>query len=106
MKFFTRKFTITSLQPVLDNEYSFTFIRSYLLNRPIITEYKLASRIANTINPQDHDATDDPLVRAQLNKKSKWIDNLIVHYTHEARLESYNYKATLVHRRPHRNNHQ
>jgi hypothetical protein len=135
MKFFIGNFTITSLQPVLDNEHSFTFIRFYLLNRPTITEYELASRIANAINPQDHDATDDSLVRAQINKKSKWIDNLIVHYTHEARLESYkrdihqlwhhtfaetsvmntkliignrnnqNYKATLVHRRPHRNDH-
>ncbi len=71
MKFFIGKFTITSLQPVLENEHSFTFIRSYLLNRPTITEYKLASRIANAINPQDHDATDDPLVRGQINKKSK-----------------------------------
>jgi hypothetical protein len=130
------KHTISSLLPLLDNEHDFTFLRSYLLNRPTITEHGIASRIANTIDSHDSDELDDPLVRAQLKKKSKWIENLIVHYTHEARFDSYkrdihqlwhhifakipamnrkliignrnnrNYKGRLVHRRPHRNDHQ
>jgi hypothetical protein len=37
----------------------------------------------------EHNQVDDPLVRAYLKKKSKWNTNLIVHYTHEARLASY-----------------
>ncbi len=79
---------------------------------------------------------DDPLVRAHLKKKSQWISNLIVHYTHEARFETYkndihqlwhhiftdtpvlntnliidnrnnqNLKNRLVHRRSHQNNHR
>jgi hypothetical protein len=38
---------------------------------------------------QEHNAAHDPLVRVHLKKKSKWITNLIVHYTYEARLEGY-----------------
>jgi hypothetical protein len=85
---------------------------------------------------QEHNTVDDPLVLAYLKKKFKWTTNLIVHYTHEARLESYkkdihqlwnqifdqtpvinttliignrnnrNSKGRLVHRRPHQNNHR
>ncbi len=87
------KHTISSLLPLLDNEHDFTFLRSYLLNRPTITEHGIASRIANTIDSHDSDELDDPLVRAQLKKKSKWIENLIVHYTHEARFDSYNHNG-------------
>jgi hypothetical protein len=50
----------------------------------------MASRIAKATDSQDYDAVDNPLVRAQLRKKSKSIHNLIIHYTHEARLASYN----------------
>ncbi len=85
---------------------SFFTNRSYLLNRPTITEHHIASRIANAMDNQEHNTVDDPLVRAHLKKKSKWTTTLVVHYTHEARLESYNSKGRLVHRRPHQNNHQ
>ena len=34
------------------------------------------------------EAIDDPLVRAEIKRKSKSIDNLIIHYAHEARLAS------------------
>ncbi len=90
MKFFQSNHTISSLLPLLDNEHDFTFLRTYLLNRPTITEHEIASRIANTIDPDDYNEIDDPLVRAHLKKKSKWVEKLIVHYTHEARLNSYN----------------
>jgi len=49
----------------------------------------MASRIAKATDSQDYDAVDNPLVRAQLRKKSKSIHNLIIHYTHEARLARY-----------------
>jgi hypothetical protein len=75
---------------LIENKHNFVFVRSYLLNRLTATEYGIASRIANTMDSPNLDAVDDPLVRAQLKKKSKWIDNLILHYTHEARLERYN----------------
>ncbi len=89
MKFFTNNLKISSLLPLIDNNHDFEFIRSHLVNRPTATEHAIASRIANTIDTPDHDAINDPLVREHLKKKSKWVTNLIVHYTHEARFETY-----------------
>jgi len=135
-KFFTNHFKTSSLQPSFDNIHNFEFNRSYLLNRPTITEHHIASRIANDLDNQEHNTVDDPLVRVHLKKKSKWTTNLIVRYTYEARLESYkknihqlwnqifaqtpvmntsliissrnngNSKGRLVHRRPYQNNHR
>jgi hypothetical protein len=88
------------------------------------------------MDTQEYNTVDDSLVRAHLKKKSKWTTNLIVHYTHEARLQSYkndihqlwnqifaqtpvmnttliigsrnhrNSRGILVHRRPHQSNHR
>jgi hypothetical protein len=107
------------------------FIRDHLLHKPTATEHQIASRIAQTIDPNSTDTVDDPLVKRRLGANSKWINNLIIHYTHEKRLESYkkeihqlwnhtfvntsvlntkliignrnspNLKKTLVHQRPH-----
>jgi hypothetical protein len=101
------------------------------LNKTTITEHEIASRIAKTIDPNTNDTTDDPLVQLRIRQKSKWIDNLIIHYKHEARFVAYkkdihqlwnhifrdtpvlntklvighrntrNLTKTLVHRRPH-----
>jgi hypothetical protein len=136
MNFFQSRHTISSLLPLLEHEHTFTFLRSYLLNRSTNIEHEIASRIASTISPSDHNDIDDPLVRAQIQNKSKSFHNLIVHYTHEARLDSYkkdihklwhhifvetpvmntkliighrnnrNNKSRLVHPRPHCNNYQ
>jgi hypothetical protein len=65
------------------------YIRDYLLNKTTVTEHQIASRIAKTIDPNTNDTTDDPLVQLRLRQKSKWTDNLIIHYTHEARLAGY-----------------
>ncbi len=65
------------------------FIRGYLLNKPTATEHQIASRIAKTIDPHNNDTMDDPLVQIRFRQNSKWIDNLIIHYKHEAGLESY-----------------
>jgi hypothetical protein len=67
----------------------FLFVRSYILNRPTLIEYQLASRIAKTTDTLKNDTIDDPLARMQLKKLSNSDRNLIVHYTHEARLGTY-----------------
>jgi hypothetical protein len=76
------------------------------LSTPTTTENRVALRTANAIDSDDQTTINDALLHAQQAKKSKWIDNLIIHYTHEARLESYNYKRRLVYRRPHQEKHQ
>jgi len=70
------------------SENNFQIIRSNLLNKPTIAEHQIASRIAKTINLHSNNTLDDPLVKTRLAKPSKWINNLIIHYTHENRLES------------------
>jgi len=89
MKFFTNHIRTTTLLPIIEKDYLFTFIRNFLLHKPTATAYIVASRIANATDTHNTDKVDDPLVRLQLNKKSKWTDNIIIHYTHEARLQAY-----------------
>ncbi len=72
------------------------FIGDHLLNKPTVTEYQIASRIAKTIDLNSNDTIDDPLVQIRLCQQSKWIDNVIIHYTHEARLASYNFSFPLL----------
>ena len=74
--------------PFIDNEKYFTFIRDYLINKTTVTEHKIASRIAKTVDPNNTNTIDDPLVQLRLRQRSKWDKNLIIHYTHEARLEN------------------
>jgi hypothetical protein len=59
------------------------------LNQPTISEHQIASRIAKTIYNDNKDTVDNPLVKTKLDKVSKWINNLIIHYTHEKRLATY-----------------
>ena len=33
------------------------------------------------------ETVDDPLVKVRLGKNMKWINNLIIHYTHDQRLQ-------------------
>jgi hypothetical protein len=49
----------------------------------------MASRLANAIDTQEKIAAADPLIKLNLGQKSKRTKNLILHYTHEARLERY-----------------
>jgi hypothetical protein len=74
---------------LIANPNDFLFVRSYILNRPTATEYQIASRIAKTIDSLKNNTIDDPLVRTRLNKVSNSDRNLIIHYTHEARLATY-----------------
>lgn len=92
MKFFKSSlYTFTSILPSITSESYFTFVRSYLLDTPTVSEHQIASRIARAVmSSQDYDAIDDSLVREKIKKKSKAIDNLIIHYTHEARFANSN----------------
>jgi hypothetical protein len=59
----------------------------------------MASRIAKAIETNRNEEADDPLVRARLNKQSKFDNNLIIHYIYEKRLQSNNMTQELIHRR-------
>jgi hypothetical protein len=83
MNFFKSNLPVTSLTPSINNENDFIFIRGYLLNKPTITVHQIASRIVKTFDLHSRDTVDDPLVKTRLDKNSKWINNLIIYYTHE-----------------------
>ncbi len=74
---------------MIANPNDFQFVRSYILNRPTTTEHQVASRIAKPMDSHTNDTTDDPLVRNQLKNLFDSDRNLIIHYTHEARLATY-----------------
>jgi hypothetical protein len=74
---------------LIQNENDCNFIRSYLLNKLTTTKHQIASRIVTAIDSNSKDTLNNSLVQAELGKNSKWITNMIVHYTHEQRLESY-----------------
>jgi hypothetical protein len=76
MKFFANNLKISSIIPVIDNEHDFTFIRSYLLDKPTKAEHHITSRIAKTIDPHGKDAVGDPLIQMRLRQESKCINKL------------------------------
>ncbi len=75
------------------NENDFAFIRNILLNKPTIREYQIASRIAKSIKVPYDETVDNPFVKARLDKPNRFDTNIIIHYTHEKRLQSIK-KAT------------
>ena len=79
--------------PMINDENDFATLRRHLMNQPTVPEYQIATRPAKTIDVNSKEEVNDPLVTARLNKKSKWISNLIIHYTHERRLASYSRKC-------------
>ena len=89
MKFFANYKRIFSIIPLLNIEYEHTFARDHLLRKSTHTEHLIASRIVKTIDSPSDDPTDNPLVRQQLRNQSKWMNNLIIHYVHEARLTHF-----------------
>ena len=90
MKFFKSSLlTSTSILPLIDSKSYYAFVRWFSVEKPTISEHQIASRMVRAaMDSQDYDAVDDPLVRVIIKRKSKSIDNLIIHYTHEARLAS------------------
>jgi hypothetical protein len=59
-----------------------------LLSKPTILEYQMVSRIATTVDLNSTDEVNSSLVKARLAKQTKFDKNLIIHYTHEKRLQS------------------
>ena len=90
MKFFTQYISISSISPFINNESDFNIVRRQLLNKPTIQEHEIASRIAKTIDQTNINTVDNPLVKERYSKESKWVNNLIIHYTHENRRERCN----------------
>jgi hypothetical protein len=87
--FFNHYPTKSTILPLLNNENNFATFHRLFLNQPTIHEHQIASRIAKTINPDKNDTVDNPAVERKRNKQSKWLNNLIIHYTHEKRLAAY-----------------
>lgn len=83
MKFITNHLKISSILPTINNENDFQFIRDYLLKIPTIVERQITSR-TNEKMFQEHSFAQN-----KLKHHSKWRDNIIIHYTHEARLQNY-----------------
>ncbi len=73
----------------MNDVHIFQIRRSNLSNTPTAIEYHIASRIANATDIHEQTPIADPFVRLHLTQKSKWDEKLIIHYKHEARLETY-----------------
>jgi hypothetical protein len=87
-QFLPSHLSISDVLPTIHTENDFASLRYVLLNRPTIPEYQLASRVAKAIKNNPTEEINDPLVKARLNKQSKFDNNLIIHYTYEKRLQS------------------
>jgi hypothetical protein len=80
--------SISDVLPTIHTENDFTRLRYLLLNRPTIPEYQIASQVAKAIKNNPTEEINDPLVKARINKQSKFGNNLIIHYAYEKRLQS------------------
>ena len=72
---------------MINTEKDYSFIRQTLLSKPIIPEYQIASRIAQSIQFERDEIVEDSLVRSRLDKPFKFDKNLIIHYTYEKRFQ-------------------
>jgi hypothetical protein len=79
---------MSDVLPTIHTENEFARLRYLLLNRPTIPEHQIAARALKAINNNPHEEINDPLIKARLNKQSKFDNNLIIHYTNEKRLQS------------------
>jgi hypothetical protein len=87
-QFFPSHLSISAVLPTINTENEFARIYYLLLNRPMIPEYQIASRVAKAIKNNPTEEINDPLVKARLNKQSKFDNNLIIHSTYEKRLQN------------------
>jgi hypothetical protein len=71
------------------NEHDFMFLRDYFLNKTTIPELKFASTLPNTTDISHDNEGDQTVTIAPQNQESKWIRNLLIHYTYEQRLTTY-----------------
>jgi hypothetical protein len=89
MKFLTNNLRISSIISLLETENDFIFIRFYLLHRPTAIEQRIATGITKAVDSTRHDPINDPLDQISVKLKSEWIEKLIIHDAHEARLTTY-----------------
>jgi type II secretory pathway predicted ATPase ExeA len=89
MKFFTNYLPTSTLSLLINDENDYAVLRRKLLYKPTINEYQIASRIATTIETPHNDTVDSSLIQESLDKESKWLNKLIIHYIHEKRLQNY-----------------
>ncbi|CAF1562690.1 unnamed protein product [Didymodactylos carnosus] len=75
--------------PWTDNENAFVAVHQQLFNKSTTPEYQIASRIAKTTIIESKDNINNLLIQTKLDKETKWLTSLIIHYTHEKRLASY-----------------
>ncbi len=87
-QFFPSHLSISAVLPTTHTENDFARVCYPLLNRPTIPEYQIASRVAKAIKNNPNAEINDPLVKARLNKQSKFDNNLIIRYTYEKRIQS------------------
>jgi hypothetical protein len=87
-KFHSSYLPVPFILPMITNENDFAFICRSILNEPTIPEYQIALRIVKSINVVSREKVDNPLVKAQLGKQTKFDTNLIIHRTHEKRFQS------------------
>jgi len=73
---------------MIKTKNDYTFIRRLLLDKPTISDYKLASSIAKAIDLNATEEMDVSVAKAQQTKQMKFKSNLIIHYTHETRLRT------------------
>lgn len=91
MKFINTQLRINSIIPWIETENDFQFIRSYLLNRPTVTELQMASRIAQVSDDYPtHNTAHASSTAVKEKQKLKSNGSLIIHYTHEKRFHAFN----------------
>jgi hypothetical protein len=75
--------------PIIQDESQFLSLRAHLLGIPTIKQSQMAKTVASVElkQPQHKIATEDVQVKAVVVNEKQWKDQLIVHYTHERRLE-------------------
>jgi hypothetical protein len=87
-QFYPSPLSISAVLPTINTENDFARLRCLLLNRHTIPDNQIASRIAKAIENNPNEEINDPLMKARLNRQSKFNNNLIIHYTYEKRLQS------------------
>jgi hypothetical protein len=89
IKFFAFHFpTSNHLLPTITNQSHMKRLHDFYLNRPTVPQYQLASRIATAHLTNPTEELDNSSVQIQLNKQTKFNNNIITHFTYEDRLRN------------------
>jgi hypothetical protein len=71
------------------DETQFIIIRRKILNTPTIAEMYLTARVAGTSGTNNVDPSEKTVIGNQPLSESRRESQLIIHYTHEQRLQQY-----------------